>query len=58
MILLGIKDSIVEGFKTALEISKKIFNFMKENPKLAVGLALGIGALMKGIKMLMVVLVV
>ena len=49
---MGIKDSIVEGFKVALEISKKIFNFMKENPKLAVGLALGAGALMKGIKML------
>ena len=49
---MGIKDSIVEGFKVALEISKKIFNFMKENPKLGIGLALGAGELMKGIKML------
>ena len=48
----GIKDKVVEGFKVALEITKKIFNFMKENPKLAIGLALGAGALIKGIKML------
>ena len=49
---MSIKDSIVEGFKVALEISKKIFSFMQENPKLAIGLALGAGALMKGIMML------
>ena len=49
---MSIKDSIVEGFKVA-RFQKKIFNFMKENPKLKESvLHLVLGELMKGIMML------